>query len=177
MRKAINTGIFAGIIISVFFVGAPYIRAILPDTVTSDILFFTVFFGCIATTLWLSLNYYCKSSAVKWSSLNITSIITSIIAAMMVSIAGFIYTRFIHPGYLGELVKSSGQDLPQKNFSSLDDGEWTWFKTPVNFALYNFQDIIIVLFLFSLLIAALYYARNRNRLPGQINANHHELIF
>lgn len=134
MIRAIVTGFVTGIIISAILIGATYARGFLPDTFTANLFFITIFFSAIAGVIWLSLNYYCKSSAVKWMSLSITGIISSIIAAVLVTI----------------------------------------FQAPANIALYNFRDLMVVLGLVSLTIVAIYYVRNRNRVPSQ---NNQELIF
>ena len=50
----------------------------------------------------------------------------------------------------------------------------TFFQSPSSVVLYNFLDLMTVLFLTSLTIAALYYMLNRNRHDHQ---NNEELIF
>ncbi len=86
MIKAIITGFVAGIIISAILIGATYMRGLLPNTFTANLFFIALFFFCIAGVIWLSLNYYCKTSAVKWMSLSVTGLISSAIAAMLVTI-------------------------------------------------------------------------------------------
>ncbi|MEO8582216.1 MAG: hypothetical protein ABI415_00395 [Flavitalea sp.] len=86
MRKAALTGFFTGIIISVILIGATYLRKYIPGTVTANLVFRLFFFGSIVCVLWLSLNYYSRKSAVKWMTLGITGIMSSIIAAILVSI-------------------------------------------------------------------------------------------
>lgn len=178
MRNAVKTGFFTGIFISAILIGGTYLRRLLPDTFTANLLFLTLFFGSIVATLWYSLNYYCKTSAVKWMSLNVTGIISSIIAALLVSFHGFLYSRFKDPGYFDEIMK-----MPDQGFAKRNDiqqsfmGEWTWFQTPVNYALNNFRDLMVVLFILSLAIAAIFYIRNRNRLPENDHHKNQELIF
>jgi hypothetical protein len=134
MIKAIITGFVTGVIISAILVGATYIRGFyLPDTFTANLFFMALFFVSIAGVLWLGLNYYCKTSAVKWMTLSVTGIISSVIAAILVTI----------------------------------------FQAPFKVALYNFRDLMIVLFIISLAIAAIYYVRNRKRDPQE----NQELIF
>jgi predicted neutral ceramidase superfamily lipid hydrolase len=86
MRKAILTGFFTGIIISAILISATYLRRYLPGTLTANVVYRIFFFGAIATVLWVSLNIYCRNSAVKWMTLGMTGIISSIIAAILVSI-------------------------------------------------------------------------------------------
>lgn len=86
MIKAIITGFVTGIIISAILICATYVRSFLPDTFTANLFFVALFFSCIAGVIWLSLNYYCKTSAVKWMSLSVTGLISSAIAAMLVTI-------------------------------------------------------------------------------------------
>lgn len=136
MIKAIITGFVTGIIISAILIGATYVRGFLPDTFTANLFFIALFFLCIAGVIWLSLNYYCKKSAVKWMSLSVTGLISSAIAALLVTI----------------------------------------FQAPAHTPLYsyNFRDLMTILFLITITIVAIYYVRNRNRLPQQKNQ---ELIF
>lgn len=137
MIKAILTGLITGIIISIILIGATFVRGFLPDTFTANLFFITFFFAGIVGVLWLSLNYYSRTSAVKWMSLSMTGIISSIIAAIIVSV----------------------------------------FQSPLHISWYNFRDLIAVLFLISLTIAAIYYVRHRNRIPGQHHSKNEELIF
>ena len=176
MKKAVVTGFFTGIIISAILISGTYVRRFLPDTFTANLLFLTLFFGSIVATTWWSLNYYCKTSAVKWMSLNVTGIISSIIAALAVSIHGFMYSRFMVSGYMDEIMKvSEGQWQKQSQSAESLLGEW--FQTPANYALYNFRDLMIVLFLITLTIAAIYYIRHRNRRPDHYSDKNQELIF
>ncbi len=134
MSKAIFTGFVTGIIISGILIGATYIRGLLPDTFTANLFFLVFFFSSIACTLWVSLNIYCKTSAVRWISLTAAGAIASIIAAVLVS----------------------------------------FFQSPSNLVLYDFSDLMMVLFLTSLTIAAVYYMVNRNR---SHHSKNQELIF
>jgi hypothetical protein len=137
MRKAAITGFFTGIIISAILIGATYLRRYLPGTLTANVVFRLFFFGSIVAVLWLSLSYYCRKSAVKWMTLGTTGIISSIIAAILVSI----------------------------------------FRAPPGEALYNFRDVMIGLFLIPITISVIFYLRNKNRSPEQVNDRNHELIF
>jgi hypothetical protein len=137
MKKAIMTGFFTGIIISAILICATYVRRFLPDTFTANLFYMSFFFVCIVGVLWSSLNHYCKTSAVKWMTLSLSGIISSIIAAVLVTI----------------------------------------FRAPLSYALYNFRDLMVVLFLISTTIAAIYYIRNRNRIPDHANSKNQELIF
>ena len=85
MSKAIITGLVTGIIISGILIGATYIRGLLPDTFTANLFFLVFFFASIAGSLWISLNIYCKTSAVRWITLTVTGVVASVIAAVLVS--------------------------------------------------------------------------------------------
>jgi ABC-type xylose transport system permease subunit len=137
MKKAVITGFFTGVIISAILICAAYVRPFLPDTFTANLFYMTFFFTSIVCVLWLSLNFYCKRSAVKWMTLSITGMIASVIAAILV----------------------------------------TLFRAPLSYALYNFRDLSVVLLLISISIAAIYYVRNRNRIPDHANSKNQELIF
>jgi hypothetical protein len=178
MRKAVITGFFTGIIISAILIGGTYLRRFLPNTFTANLLFLTFFFGSIVTVLWLSLNHYCKTSAVKWKSLSITGIISSLIAALLVTLHGLMYSRFTDPAYLDEIMQLSKEKWQNTNNAAESFiGSWTWYQTPMNYALYNFRDLMIGLILISVTIALIYYLLNRKRLPADGNKRNHELIF
>ncbi len=135
MKRAVITGFFTGIIISGILISATFARPLFPDTFTANLFFLTIFFFSIVGVLWLALNYYCKTSEVKWMTLNTTGVIASISAAVIVSI------------YSGQMKNS----------------------------MYNFRDLAIVLFVISVAIAGIYYARNRNR--ASATSKNQELIF
>lgn len=178
MRKAVITGFCTGIIISAILIGGTYLRRFLPHTFTANLLFLTFFFGSIVTVLWLSLHHYCRSSAMKWKSLGITGVISSIIAALLVSIHGFLYSRFTDPAYLDEIMLLSKQKWEKTNDAAESFiGDWTWFQTPMDIAWSNFRDLMILLFLTSLTITVIFYLMNRNRLPQRREQEDHELIF
>ena len=137
MGKAVITGFVSGIIISLILIGATYVRTFLPDTFTANLFFLVFFFSSVAGVLWLSLNHYCRTSAVRWMSLTCTGVLSSIIAAVIVGI----------------------------------------FRSPFSVALYDLRDLVGVLLITSLAIAAIYYVRNRNRVPHQHFSKNEELIF
>lgn len=177
MKKAVYTGFFSGIIISGILIGGTYLRRFLPHTFTANLLFLTLFFGSIVSVLWLSLNYYCRNSAVRIKSLSVTGIISSIIAAVLVSLHSFVYSRFTDPGYIEEILQVSKQRWQRTNDAAESFiGNWSWFNTP-NFVWINFRDLIVLLFLTSISIAIIYYLRNKNRLPYSRSKENHELIY
>lgn len=176
MRKAVITGFFTGVIISGILIGGTYLRRFLPHTFTANLLFLTLFFGSIVSVLWLSLKHYCKNSVVKMHSLTVTGIISSIIAALLVSLHSFMYSRFSDPAYIDEIMRFSKQRWQSTNDAAESlIGNW-WFNAP-SFVWYNFRDLIILLFLTSLSIAIIYYLINKNRMPFSGKKKDHELIF
>jgi hypothetical protein len=106
-------------------------------------------------------------------SLSVTGIIASIIAALLVTLHSFMYSRFTDPGYISEIMQFSKQRWQRTNDAI---GSWSWFNTP-NFIWVNFRDLIILLFLTSISIAVIYYLRNKNRMPYSRTKEDHELIF
>jgi hypothetical protein len=178
MRKAILTGLFTGLIISVILIGGTYLRRFLPHTFTANMMFFIFFFGSIVTVLWLSLNFYCKSSTVKWMSLGTTGVVASLIAALLVSLHGFLYSRFSDPAYLDEIMQVSKAKWKSTNAAAENIiGNWTWFQSSFDSALYNFRDLIVLLFVISLSISVIFYLIHRKRTPGDRTSEDHELIF
>lgn len=177
MRKAVITGFFTGVIISGILIGGTYLRRFLPHTFTANLLFLTFFFGSIVSVIWLSLNYYCRNSVVRIKSLSVTGIISSIIAALLVSLHSFMYSRFTDPGYIDEIMQFSKRRWQKTNDAAESFiGNWSWFHTP-NFVWNNFRDLIILLFLTSLSIAIIYYLRHKNKMPYSSKNENHELIF
>jgi hypothetical protein len=177
MRKAIITGFVTGVIISGILIGGTYLRRFLPHTFTANLLFLTLFFGSIVSVIWLSLNHYCRNSAVRMKSLSVTGIIASIIAALLVSLHSYMYSRFSDPAYVDEIMrfsKAKWQDTNDAAESLI--GNWSWFHTQ-NLVWNNFRDLIILLFLTSLSITIIYYLLNKNREPYSKRKKNHELIF
>ena len=177
MRKAVITGLFTGVIISAILIGGTYLRRFLPDTFTANLVFLTFFFGSIVSVLWLSLHHYCKNSAVRWKSLTFTGIVSSIIAALLVSIHGFMYSRLSDPAYLDEIMLSSKEKWQQTNDAAESFiGQLNLLHSPIDLALYNFRDLIVLLVLISLVISIVFYLFYRKRHPHRPKENH-ELIF
>ncbi len=177
MRKAVVTGLFTGLIISGILIGGTYLRRFLPHTFTANLLFLLVFFGSIVAVLWASLNHYCKRSAMKWMSLGATGIVASIIAALLVSVHGYIYSRFSDPTYLDEIMQMSKRQWQNTNQAAESFiGTFSWFPSPLDLAIYNFRDMIILLAVLSITISLIFYFFNKKRLPNRRNEDH-ELIF
>jgi hypothetical protein len=181
MRKALNTGLATGIILSLIIIGAGYIQKMLPvASAGNQFVFLALFVGIIALTFWMAMSYYSKSSTVRWGSLNLTGIIASVIATLIVGTAGFLYTRYIDPSYLDTLMDNSQQNWNRLNYEAsaiATQGEWEWFKNPWNFAVYHSQVTIVVLSVVALIITSVYYIRHRKRTPDHESSNNHELIF
>ena len=181
MRKAINTGIITGLILTIILIMGTICRILLPsDTAGANFTFTLMFVSAITITLWIAMSRYSRSLAASWSSLSLVAVITSITTAVLFSTASFIYTRYFSTGYLSDLMAQSKDNWLQRNYSAqtiTSQGEWTWFKTPWNFAFNNLQLMLVVLFVISLCIAFVYYSKNRNKIPLHEDHDNHELIF
>lgn len=181
MRKAINTGITTGLILTIILILGTMCRILLPaDTTIANLTFTIIFVSAITIVLWIAMERYSRSSSPAWSNLTVISIITSITTAVLFSTASFIYTRFFSSGYLSDLMVQTKQNWLQRNYSAesiAGQGEWTWYKTPWNFAFNNLQVMLVVLFVISMFIAVVYYTKNRNKLSLHEGHNNHELIF
>ena len=175
MRKAVITGFFTGVIISGIMIGGTYLRRFLPHTFTANLLFLTFFFGSIVTVLWLSLNYYCRNSVVRMESLSVTGIISSIIAAFLVSLHSVVYSRFTDPAYIDEIMQFSKAKWQRTN-DVAESLIGNWFNSS-SLVWHNFRDLIVLLFLTSLSIAIIYYLRHKNKTPYSSKKENHELIF
>jgi hypothetical protein len=177
MKKAAITGFFTGVVISAILIGATYVRRFLPDTFTANLLFLTLFFGSIVTVIWLSLNLYSRSIRVRWMSLSLTGIVASLIAASLVSVHSFIYSRLKDPYYVDEIMQLSQQKWKTTHTAAGKFVDNLAVFSPADFALNNFRDLMLVLFFISLTIAAIYYLRHRNRIPDNPSTKNQELIF
>lgn len=181
MRKAISTGIIAGLILTIILVLGTMCRILLPaDTTGANLTFTIIFIAAITMVLWISMERYSRSMSPTWGSLGMVSIITSVTTAVLFSSAGFIYTRFFSTGYLSDLMEQSKQNWLERGYSAQNisiQGEWTWYKTPWNFAFNNLQVMLVALFVISIFIAFVYYTKNRNKIPQHASHNNHELIF
>jgi len=181
MRKAVYTGIVTGIILTIILILGTLCRIVLQaDTVVANLTFIIIFIIAIAGTLWIAMERYNRSSITSWSLLNLVAIITSITTALLFSTANFMYSRYFSTGYLSDLVNQSKQDWLQRNYSAQSissQGEDDLYKTPWNFAFNNLEVMLVVLFVISLLIAFVYYSKNRNKVRLHENHHNHELIF
>jgi len=181
MRKAINTGIITGLILTIILILGTVCRMLLPaDTIGANLTFSIIFVFAITISLWIAMERYSRSTTASWSNLSMVSVITSVTTAVFFSTASFIYSRFFSTEYLSGMIEPSNQNFVQRNYSAQNiaaQSELTWYKMPWNFAFNNLQVMLVVLFVVSLFIAFVYFSRNRNKIPLHENHNNHELIF
>ena len=180
MRKAVNTGIITGLILTVILILGTLCRLLLPaDTTVANLTFTIIFISAITITLWIAMGRYSRSTIPSWGSLILVSTITSFTTAVLFSTASFLYTRFFDTHYLADLLARSKENWAERTYTSqsMALGDWNWYKAPWNFAFNNLQLMLIALFVISLCIAFVYYSRNRNKVPLHENHNNHELIF
>lgn len=181
MRKAVNIGITTGLILTVVLILGTMCRIFLPaDTTGANLTFTIIFISAISIALWIAMEQYSKSNVPTWSNLTVVAVLSSITTALLFSTISFIYTRFFSSGYLSDLMEKSRQNWIERSYSTdsiAAQGEWTWYKTPWNFAFNNLQVMLVVLFVISMFIAFLYYTKNRSKLSLHEGHNNHELIF
>lgn len=181
MRKAINTGITTGLILTIIFILGTMCRVLLPAyTTVANLTFTIIFLAAITIVLWIAMQRYSKTNLPSWSNLSVIAILTTITTALLFSTVSFIYTRFFSSGYLSDLMLKSKETWIDKGYSSesiAGQGEWTWYRTPWNFAFNNLQVMLMVLFVISLFIAIVFYSKNRNKLSLHEGHDNHELIF
>ena len=179
MRKAVNTGIITGLILTVILILGTLCRLLIPaNTTFANLTFTIIFISAITITLWIAMGRYSRSTIPSWGSLILVSTITSFTTAVLFSTASFIYTRFFDAGALADVLVPSKENWPDRNYASQSLGlAGDWYKAPWNFAFNNLQLMLIALFVISLCIAFVFYSRNRNKLPLHENHNNHELIF
>lgn len=180
MRKAVNTGIISGLILTVIMILGTILRIYKPaDTTGANLTFTIIFLSAIILVLWIAMERYTKTNSFTWSYLNLIAIATTITTAVVFSAASFIYTSFSSK-YLSHLMVEAKKNWIEQNYSAqtiASQGEWTWYRTPWNFAFNNLQVMLMVLFVFSLFVAFVYYSKNRSRTLQHDGHNNHELIF
>jgi hypothetical protein len=181
MRKAINIGITTGLILTVILILGTMCRIFRPaDTIGANLTFTIIFISAISIALWVAMEHYSKSNLPTWTNLTVISITASLTTALLFSTTSFIYTKFFSSGYLSGLMEKTSQNWIENSYSSssiASQGEWTWYKTPWNFAFNNLQVMLVVLFVIAVFVAFLYYTKNRSKLSLHEGHNNHELIF
>ena len=181
MRKAINTGILTGFILSIILMLGTMCRMFLPGhTTIANLTFTIIFISVIVIALWVAMGSYSRSVSPSWSNLAFISIITTITTSVLFSTLSFIYSRFFSSRLLSYVAEQSKPNWLEPGYSAQSiaaQGELTWYKIPWNFAFNNLQVMLVVLFVISLFIAFVYYSKNRNKIPQHESHNNHELIF
>lgn len=184
MRKAINTGIVTGLILTVILILGTLCRIFKPSNTTPANLIFTVIFiAAITIVLWIAMDRFSRLGSPTRKSLSLVAIITSVTTAVLFSGASLILrsTKVIPDRYLSRLMPADGEtgwlDQTYAAQSITSDSASSWFGTPWNFAFNNLQLMLLALFVISLCIAFVYYSKNRHKSEQHENHNNHELIF
>ena len=176
MRKAIKTGIFTGLILTIILILGTMCRIFRPaDTTGANLTFTVIFISAISIVLWLAMERFSRSNSSSLSNLSVLAIFASITTAALFSTASFIYSRF-SSRYLSDLM---GPNWLERSYSQTlaTQENILWFKTPWNFAFNNLQMMLLVLFVVSVFIAFVYYSKNRSKVTQHESHNNHELIF
>lgn len=184
MRKAINTGIVTGLILTIILILGTLCRIFKPaDTTGANLIFTVIFVAAITIVLWVAMDRFSRSGSPTRRSLSLLAIITSVTTAVLFSGVSLILrsTKVIPARYLSGLMPADAEPswLDQTYSAQGVSGpaEATWFRTPWNFAFNNLQLMLVALFVISLCIAFLYYSKNRHKADLHENHNNHELIF
>lgn len=175
MIKAVKTGFITGLSLAVAI--ALLLLAISALELTS-ITALILLLAFMILALWIAMKQYDEQGLLKWKYLLLTGTVASITTAVFAGAGSFIFTRYIQPSFLSEVLVRSRQFLAMRN-SSLISGEniWAWFRNPFSFAFNNFQATGIVLVFLSLVVASIYYFRNRDKYSFQNRYKNPELIF
>ena len=179
MKKAVNVGIATGIILSLIFIAGSLLRKTIPQAAFENRGVYLLFLGgLVSVVFWIAMRYYSRSENVKWGRLNLTAIVASFIGAIIFSTAGFLYMRFIDPGYLSGMMNNTRENwLSQTALPGYVGGtDLNFLRSPSTYAWNNFQDMLVALMGIALLTATIYYLRNKNKTPQHPHDNH-ELIF
>ena len=180
MRKVAKTGVVTGIILSIILSSIVFIKLSVKPTLTaidSGFILLTLF--CVASVFWIAMKRMHTTHPLKWKHLLFTGLIAGITSGVLISIASYIYTKNINDRYLPALLEESKKTWVAENYSASAiavQSEWNWFKNPFNFALTNFQMFMVMLFFASLIIATIYYYKNRGSDSYSASARNHQLI-
>lgn len=167
MKKAITTGLVTGIVFDIVFGVLAMVRPLLARLAqTTVIALLAIALICVALALWVAMQQFSKVEKLKWKYLVITGLSASVTAAFVFGAGSFIYARYISTDYLNTLLTSS-----QRLWIS----QTGWFKSPLQFAITNFQALGGLLAVISLIVTSIYYWKNRNRHSFFFHHNH-ELI-
>lgn len=184
MRKAINTGIVTGLILTVILILGTLCRVFKPsDTTPANLIFTVIFVAAITIVLWIAMDRFSRLGLPSRKSLTFVAVIASVTTAVLFSGASLILrsTKVIPARYLSGLMPADGQpswlDQTYSTQGISGANEATWFRTPWNFAFNNLQLMLLALFVISLCIAFVYYSKNRHKADLHENHNNHELIF
>ena len=180
MRNAITRGIMPGFLLSIILTSLMLMSAVVPhNTRFSNIAFTAIFLSAIVYILWRAIARMQRNQKLNYVQLMATGLSTSVIAAICFSAFSFIYARDISPGYLHQLLEQSKLLWVDRNYSTaaVAGGDWTWFKTPFNFAVSNFKVLMAVFVFFSFVLSSIFYLRNRNNHPYKEYAQDPQLIF
>ena len=169
-----------GFFLSIILTSLMLMSAVVPqNTIFSNVTFTAIFLTVIVYILWKAISKNLRNNRINWHHLILTSLTCSIIAAFFFSAFSFIYARDISPGYLQELLQQAKVLWIDKNYTAdalATQGEWTWLKTPINFAVNNFKVLMLVLAVFSVILSTTFYFRYKNNHPYN-NAHDPQLIF
>lgn len=184
MRKAINTGIVTGLILTIILILGTLCRIFKPaNTTLANLIFTVIFVAAITIVLWIAMDRYSRSGSPTRGSLSLVAIITTITTAVLFSGSSLVLrsTKVIPARYLSGLMPADAEpnwlDQTYSTQSIAGQSEAAWFRTPWNFAFNNLQLMLLALFVISLCIAFVYYSKNRHKSDLHENHNNHELIF
>ena len=177
MRKAINTGIITGVVLTFILILGTVCRILRPaDTTLANLTFSVIFVSAISIALWIAMDRFSRSNYVGLSHLGVLAIFSTITTSILFSATSFVYSRFSSRS-LFDLMDDGWLKRSYTSQSLADQGTWLWFKTPWNFAFNNLQIMLLVLFVLSIFVAVVYYSKNRRRASQHEGHNNHELIF
>ena len=180
MRNASIRGFTTGIILAVMLIIGFYLMIQLPrDTSVNSYTNFILYAFIVSITLWISLKQFNRRNTLVLNRLFAMLAIMIVTTAVLFSIGAYCYAQFIDTTYLSRLLESSRQNWAEKNYSLqmiAGQGEWTWYSSPLNYALMELKVMLFSLAVIVTPIATIFYLRNKNRIMP-LAYNNPELIY
>jgi hypothetical protein len=180
MRNASIRGFTTGIILAAMLIIGFYLMIQLPkDTSVNSNTNFILYAFIVAVTLWIALKQFNRRHTIVLNRLFVFVMVLIITTSVLFSVGAFCYAQFIDTSYLSTLLESSRQNWAEKNYSLqviAGQGEWTWYSSPLNYALMELKVMLFSLAIIAIPIATVFYLRNKNRIMP-LAYNNPELIY
>ena len=180
MRNASISGFTTGTILGAMLIIGFYLMIQLPkDTSVNAYTYFILYACIVGITMWIALKKFNRRNTLVLNRMVMFLLITVLTTSLLFSVGAYCYAAFIDPSHLSTMLESSRQNWAEKNYSLqviAGQGEWTWYSSPLNYALMELKVMLFSLAVIMTPIAVVFYVRNRNRIMP-LAYNNPELIY